>query len=507
MNSCINAAPCRTSTRCGPRCARTTSARCARGSTATRRSRPASSASSPSCAIRSWRSTATTRASRPRWERAAATRSRRRRRAAPAELRRLDHEREITPDWLQREQAVGYVAYADRFAGTLRRRARAAALPARARRQLPAPDAAAARAPGAQRRRLRGGRLRRRRARARHDGRPARARRRTCAPHGMALCVDVVLNHTAREHAWARAALAGDERSSRCYRTFADRAEPDAYEATLPEVFPDIAPGSFTWVDGARALGVDDVQRLPVGPRLHEPRRLPGDGRGDARRSRRRASTCCASTPCRSCGSARARTARTSPRSTSCCRRFRAVMRIAAPGGGLQGGGDRLAARARRATSAPGATRARSATSPTTTCSWCCCWSALASGRVALMTQHAARHAAGAARRGLGDLRALPRRHRLGDHRGGRGRGRARTATCTGASSPTSTPATSPARSRAARASRRTRARARRARAARRRRWPGSRRRSSAATRLAGELAIRRVLLLYASPSPTAACR
>src|SRR3954470_18547173 len=36
------------------------------------------------------------------------------------ELRELDHEREITPDWLQREQAVGYVAYADRFAGTLR---------------------------------------------------------------------------------------------------------------------------------------------------------------------------------------------------------------------------------------------------------------------------------------------------------------------------------------------------------------------------------------------------
>jgi amylosucrase len=37
---------------------------------------------------------------------------------APA-LKALDHEREITPDWLQREQALGYVAYADRFAGTL----------------------------------------------------------------------------------------------------------------------------------------------------------------------------------------------------------------------------------------------------------------------------------------------------------------------------------------------------------------------------------------------------
>src|SRR5215207_5546154 len=36
------------------------------------------------------------------------------------ELRELDHEREITPDWLHREHAVGYVAYVDRFAGTLR---------------------------------------------------------------------------------------------------------------------------------------------------------------------------------------------------------------------------------------------------------------------------------------------------------------------------------------------------------------------------------------------------
>ena len=64
---------------------------------------------------------------------------------------------------------------------------------------------------------------------------------------GMALCIDVVLNHTAREHPWAQAALAGDARALAFYRTFADRAEPDAYELTLPDVFPATAPGSFTW--------------------------------------------------------------------------------------------------------------------------------------------------------------------------------------------------------------------------------------------------------------------
>jgi amylosucrase len=63
----------------------------------------------------------------------------------------------------------------------------------------------------------------------------------------MALCIDVVLNHTAREHPWAQAAVAGDARALAFYRSFADRTEPDAYEQTLPEIFPATAPGSFTW--------------------------------------------------------------------------------------------------------------------------------------------------------------------------------------------------------------------------------------------------------------------
>jgi amylosucrase len=65
---------------------------------------------------------------------------------------------------------------------------------------------------------------------------------------GVALCVDLVLNHTAREHDWARRAMAGDPAYRDFYLVFPDRTEPDAYERTLPEVFPDIAPGSFTHV-------------------------------------------------------------------------------------------------------------------------------------------------------------------------------------------------------------------------------------------------------------------
>src|SRR3954464_13792216 len=167
--------------------------------------------------------------------------------ARPDELRALDHEREITPDWLRREQAIGYVAYVDRFAGTL----------AGVRERLP------------YLRELGAGYLHLMpllRARpAPNDGgyavadygavEPAlgtmddlRALAADLRAAGMALCVDVVLNHTAREHGWARAAMDGAARKLAYYRTFPDRAEPNAYEVTLPEVFPDTAPGNFTRV-------------------------------------------------------------------------------------------------------------------------------------------------------------------------------------------------------------------------------------------------------------------
>src|SRR3954453_2437373 len=165
----------------------------------------------------------------------------------PAELRALDHEREITPDWLHREQAVGYVAYVDKFAGTLQGvRDRLPYLrelgigylhlmPLLRARPAPNDGGYAVADYGAVEPAL--GTM--------DDLRALAADLRGA---GMALCVDVVLNHTAREHEWARAAMAGDARKLAYYRTFADRAEPDAYEVTLPEVFPDTAPGSFTRV-------------------------------------------------------------------------------------------------------------------------------------------------------------------------------------------------------------------------------------------------------------------
>ncbi len=45
-------------------------------------------------------------------------------------------------------------------------------------------------------------------------------------------------------------AQAGDPTYRDYFFVFADRSVPDAYERTLPEVFPDFAPGNFTWDDG-----------------------------------------------------------------------------------------------------------------------------------------------------------------------------------------------------------------------------------------------------------------
>ena len=69
---------------------------------------------------------------------------------------------------------------------------------------------------------------------------------------GISVCVDLVLNHTAAEHEWARQALAGDPWAEAMYRIYPDRTMPDRYEATLPEVFPTFAPGNFTRIKGGR---------------------------------------------------------------------------------------------------------------------------------------------------------------------------------------------------------------------------------------------------------------
>ncbi len=162
-------------------------------------------------------------------------------------LRALDERRLVSPDWFQRPDMVGYVCYTDRFSGTLPE------LPARIDYLTELgvsylhlmPLLASREGPD--------------------DGGYAVSDYRSVDPRvgttddlrtvadalrerGISLVLDVVCNHTAREHDWARRAAAGDPKYLAYYRTYPDRTEPDLWEQTLPEVFPDFAPGNFTWV-------------------------------------------------------------------------------------------------------------------------------------------------------------------------------------------------------------------------------------------------------------------
>jgi len=169
--------------------------------------------------------------------------------ARPASLRRLDRRREIDPVWFLREEMIGYVCYADRFAGDLSGVAGHLdyldELGVRYLHLMPLLKPRAGENDGGY---------------AVEDYGAVDPRLGTMADlsslaeavheRGISLCIDLVLNHTAQEHAWARAALAGDPSYRDFYRFFPDHTEPAAYERTLPEVFPDLAPGSFTQLPG-----------------------------------------------------------------------------------------------------------------------------------------------------------------------------------------------------------------------------------------------------------------
>ncbi|WP_409484004.1 amylosucrase [Arsenicicoccus dermatophilus] len=170
----------------------------------------------------------------------------------PQDLHLLDQRRLSQPDWFQRPETIGYVCYTDRFAGTF------AQLPERLDHLtelgvtmlhlmpmlLPREGADDGGYAVADYRRT-DPRL--------GDVADLTALASTLRSRGISLVVDLVCNHTAREHPWARAAVAGDPEARAMYHFHPDRTMPDRWEQTLPEVFPDFAPGSFTWVEEARS--------------------------------------------------------------------------------------------------------------------------------------------------------------------------------------------------------------------------------------------------------------
>lgn len=66
---------------------------------------------------------------------------------------------------------------------------------------------------------------------------------------GIALCADLLCNHTSDDHEWALRAKAGDVAYRDYYLTFASKAQIDAFEAHLPQIFAATAPGNFTFCE------------------------------------------------------------------------------------------------------------------------------------------------------------------------------------------------------------------------------------------------------------------
>jgi len=173
-------------------------------------------------------------------------------RRRPAELRLLDLRRHADPQWFSSPRMLGYATYADLFGGTLagvgERADYLAELGVTYLHLLPLLEPR----PGP------------------NDGGYAvldyRAVREdlgtiedlrdlasTLRSRGISLTLDLVLNHVAAEHEWAVAARSGDPHHRGFFHLFPDRTLPDAYEASLPEVFPDFAPGSFTYDEESRS--------------------------------------------------------------------------------------------------------------------------------------------------------------------------------------------------------------------------------------------------------------
>ena len=163
----------------------------------------------------------------------------------PADLKRLDLRRDLEPDWFQRPDMAGYVFYIDRFAGNLRgvldRLDYLTDLGISYVHLMPCLKPRPGDSDGGY---------------SVMDYRQINPAYGTMADfeevaaalraRGISLCVDLVLNHTAKEHAWAKKAAKGDAAYQDYYLMFDTPDLPEEYERTLVEVFPDNAPGNFT---------------------------------------------------------------------------------------------------------------------------------------------------------------------------------------------------------------------------------------------------------------------
>ncbi|MBU9697744.1 DUF3459 domain-containing protein [Rhodobacteraceae bacterium HSP-20] len=161
------------------------------------------------------------------------------------DLKRLDLKRDLEPDWFQRPDMAGYVFYIDRFAGNLHNVLEKLDylqdLGITYVHFMPCLKPRPGDSDG-------GYSVMDYRAINPAYGTMADFEQVTAElrKRGISVCIDLVLNHTAKEHDWAQRAAKGDPAYQDYYLMFDAPDLPKRYEETLVEVFPDNAPGNFT---------------------------------------------------------------------------------------------------------------------------------------------------------------------------------------------------------------------------------------------------------------------
>lgn len=164
----------------------------------------------------------------------------------PADLRRLDRERAQHKDWFLDQKPVGYCGYVERMGGTLNGvRAMIPYLQELGITYLHLLPFLRARE-------------------GENDGGFAVASFAEIEPAlgsmqdlaelasalraaGISLCSDFILNHVADTHPWASAARHGDSQALDYFCTYTDQQQVIALEGDLNQVFPEAAPGNFSW--------------------------------------------------------------------------------------------------------------------------------------------------------------------------------------------------------------------------------------------------------------------
>ncbi len=68
-----------------------------------------------------------------------------------------------------------------------------------------------------------------------------------CHDRNMSVCLDFVMNHTSEDHEWAKKAREGQKEYQDRYYFFDNWSIPNEFEKTVPQVFPQTAPGNFSW--------------------------------------------------------------------------------------------------------------------------------------------------------------------------------------------------------------------------------------------------------------------